>query len=69
MTAIEAIIYCIHYKHDVAEDGEYCSQVAYDVNGEPHWIAWKESHGKNAKPRFCSASPTPFIESLEPYRT
>lgn len=69
MTAIEAIIYCLGFVNDVAEDGEYHSQTAYDVNGDPHWIAWQANCPGAKIPKFCSESAFPFSEILEPYRT
>lgn len=69
MNAIIAIIYCLGFINDVAEDGEYHSQTAYDVYGDSHWISWQVSHGKDASPKFCSSSPSPFSENLAPYRT
>jgi len=63
MTATEAMIYCLGFVSDVPEDGEYRSQTVYDCNGEPHWFAWETD-----RPRMCSESPTPFSNSLSPYR-
>lgn len=69
MNAIQAMICCLCYVHGASVDGEFISQIAYDVNGDPHWFAWNESqndvHG--ASPRMCSESPTPFAEALSPY--
>jgi len=68
MNAIEAIIYCLGFINDVAEDGEYHSQRAYDAYGHAHWISWQASRGKKASPRFCSSGPSPFAENFGPYR-
>lgn len=69
MNAIEAIIYCLGFVNEVAEDGEYHSQTAYDKYGHGHWISWQASHGKKALPRFCSSGPSPFAENFGPYKT
>ncbi len=64
MDATEALIYCLGFKHDVLEDGEYHSQTAYDRNGHPHWVAWV-----GGVPKLCSESRSPFAEFLGPYKT
>lgn len=69
MNAIEAIIYCLGFVNDVAEDGEYRSQTVYDVNGTPHWISWRAKYHDAQTPKFCSESAMPFVRILEPYRT
>lgn len=69
MTAIEAMIYCLGEVGTTPEDGEICTRRVYDRCGYPHWIAWRMSHGKRAKPLLCSGSDiNPFAEMLEPYR-
>ena len=69
MTAIEAIIYCIGFVESSVVDGEYHSQVVYDKNGMPHWIAWDAKLLWDASPKFCSESSMPFAASLEPFST
>lgn len=67
MDASEAMVYCLHWHNEQpSDDGEYHSQVAYDCNGEPHWIAWDANTGR---PSLQSESPYPFSAQLEPYST
>lgn len=64
MTAADAIIYCLGFRSDTPEDGEYHSRAVLDRVGSPHWVAWKDG-----VPRFCTSGPFPaFSESLAPYR-
>lgn len=68
MTAIEAMIYCLGDVSKTPTDGEYQSRVVYDHIGYEHWISWRMSHGKRAKPLLRSGSDiNPFAEMLEPY--
>ena len=68
MTAIEAMIYCLGYVSDKAEDKHYNSRVVYDCHGQAHWIAWSDRHEHEAIPRLYSESCSPFTKSVEPYR-
>lgn len=68
MTAIEAMIHCLEFVSRYPVDGEFRTQCVYDRHGHPHWIAWREAHGKAASPRMQSEDDTPFAECLEPYR-
>lgn len=68
MTAIDALIYCIGFVDDRIEDGDHRSQTAYDVNGDPHWVAWSAVNRSFCSPRLCSESIAPFAAYLQPYR-
>ena len=64
MDATEAIIYCIGFKNDVLNDGEYHSATAFDKDGSPHWVTWCDG-----VPRLQSETLKPFAEYLAPYKT
>ena len=68
MTAIEAMIYCLGFVSEEAEDGEYQSAIVYDKNGLPHWFAWRQAHSDEAIPFARSEAVRPFTAKLEPYR-
>lgn len=69
MDAVEAIIYCLGYVHQVPEDGYFLSQRVFDKDMFPHWIAWGAKDPNDLFPSFCSETDKPFAKSLEPYTT
>ena len=64
MDVYEALVYCLHWTDEEAEDGEHHSQTVWDCNNERHWLAWGV---ESQTPRFCSETPTPFAIYLAPY--
>ncbi len=64
MTHIEALVYCLTGKFIDNGDGEECSRVAYDCNGDPHWVAIDDD-----KISLCSGTYGPFRKDVEPYTT